>query len=190
MSIPTPVAGPRAPITDRLGISDIAYGFIASKALFAALEVNVFTHLAAGPRTAAELSPLTGVAPSRLRTLLHALAALGLLVSTGPAYRNAPAAQRHLVRGTPGDVGKYFRLQVARQIYPALLHLDDGLAGTGTAFDTLADLLSKPTEAATFTAARSYCRSPRSPAVPRSWPTARLTPGWNHRGSARAYRSG
>ena len=40
------------------------------------------------------------------------------------------------MRGARGDVGEYFRLQIARHIYPALVHLDAGIAGNGAAFDT------------------------------------------------------
>jgi SAM-dependent methyltransferase len=141
-------------VTERRELSSIAYGFIASKALFAALGIDLFTHLAAGPRTAAELAEDTGVAAPRLETLLHALSSIGVVVAEGQAFTNAPASQRYLVRGAPADFGEYFRLQVAQQIYPALVHLDAGLAGTGTAFDTFADLLSRPEEARTFTAAQ------------------------------------
>ena len=45
------------------GISKLAYGFMASKALFGALEIDVFGGLAAGPKTLAELSE-TGIAAS------------------------------------------------------------------------------------------------------------------------------
>ena len=145
---------PAEAVTERRDLSDIAYGFMASKALFAALEVDLFTHLADGPRKPAELSTATGVVPNRLRTLLHALAGLGLVVVDGEMYANAPACQRYLVRGAPGDFGEYFRLQIARQIYPALLHLDAGIAGTGRAFDTLGGLLADPAQARTFTAAQ------------------------------------
>ena len=139
-----------APVSDRRELSTIAYGFMASKALFAALSVDLFTHVEAGRRTAAELSAGTGVAGNRMQTLLHALAALGLLVVDGSGYRNAPACRRYLVRGAPGDFGDYFRLQVNGQIYPALVHLEDGLAGTGAAFDTLGGLLAEPARARRF----------------------------------------
>lgn len=152
------------PVTDRRELSKIAYGFMASKALFAALEVDLFTHLAEGPRTAVQLSALTGVAVNRMQTLVRALAGVGLLVvdphrgggasDGGSDYANAPACQRYLVRGAPGDFGDYFRLQVGRQIYPALAHLDEGLAGTGGAFDTLGGLMSEPVQAHTFTVAQ------------------------------------
>jgi SAM-dependent methyltransferase len=138
------------PATARHQLSDIAYGFMASKALFAALELDLFTELAEGPRTCAELSASTGVAGNRLQTLLHALTALGLTAVDRGRYTNAPAPQRWLVHGAPEDFGDYFRLQVARQIYPALLHLDAGIAGTGAAFDTLGGLLADPREARTF----------------------------------------
>ncbi|HZG89913.1 MAG TPA: methyltransferase [Pseudonocardia sp.] len=141
-------------ITERTALSGIAYGFIASKALFAALELDLFTLLADGPAGAAELAARTGVAENRMRTLLHALAALGLLVPVAGGYANAPAAQRWLVRGVPGAVGEYYRLQIGRQIYPALTHLDAGLAGTGGAFATLTGLLSDPAQARTFTEAQ------------------------------------
>src|SRR5688572_23957833 len=125
--------GTPTPATERAHLSDIAYGFIASKALFAALERDLFTALARGPRTCADLSASTGTARNPLQTLLNALTALGLTVDDGGCYTNAPAAQRWLVRSAPDDIGDYYRLQIGRQIYPALLHLDAGIAGTGAA---------------------------------------------------------
>lgn len=142
------------PVRDRQGLSRIAYGFMASKTLFTALGIDLFSRLAEGPRTVDELSGATGIPANRLQTLLHALAGVGLVVPDGDGYANAPAAARHLVRGAPGDVGDYFRLQVAQQVYPALLHLDDGLAGTGTAFDTWSGLLADPAQARLFTEAQ------------------------------------
>lgn len=139
-------------VTQRRQLSSIAYGFMASQALFAALAVDLFSHLAGGPRTPVELSNDTGLAVHRLRTLLHALSAVGLIVAEGPTYSNAPACQRYLVRGAPGEFGDYFRLQVAQQIYPALVHLDAGLAGNRAASGDIANLLSEPTDARTFTA--------------------------------------
>jgi 2-hydroxy-4-(methylsulfanyl)butanoate S-methyltransferase len=127
---------------------------MASQAMFAALELDLFTHLAGGPLTCAELSARTGIPGNRLQTLLHAVTALGLTTAERGRYTNAPAAERWLVRGAPEDYGDYFRLQIARQIYPALLHLDAGINGTGLAFETLGGLLAEPDEARTFTTAQ------------------------------------
>jgi ubiquinone/menaquinone biosynthesis C-methylase UbiE len=142
------------PVADRRALSAVAYGFMASKALFAALEVDLFTRIAEGGRTVGELAARTGLAENRTRTLLRALAALGLVVAEDGGYANAPASARYLVRGARQELGEYFRLQVGRQIYPALVHLDAGLSGTGGAFDTLAGLLADPDEARTFTVAQ------------------------------------
>jgi ubiquinone/menaquinone biosynthesis C-methylase UbiE len=127
---------------------------MASKALFAALEIDVFTALADGPLAPVDLADRTGVTVVRLRTLLQALAGLGLVVRDGNTFGNAPAADRYLVRGRAEEFGDYFRLQLGRQIYPALLHLDAGIAGTGRAFDSMSALLSAPDEARTFTTAQ------------------------------------
>jgi ubiquinone/menaquinone biosynthesis C-methylase UbiE len=143
-----------SPAATRADISAIAYGFMASKALFAALEIGVFTELADDPLAPDDLADRTGLAARRLRTLLHALAGLGLLVRDGDRFGNAPAADRYLVRGRAEDFGDYFRLQVGRQIYPAMLNLDAGLAGTRRASDTMSALLSAPGDARTFTTAQ------------------------------------
>jgi len=143
-----------SPAARRSDISSIAYGFMASKALFAALEIGVFTVLADGPLAPVAVADRTGIAVGRLRTLLQALAGLGLVVRDGNTFGNAPAADRYLVRGRPDDLGDYFRLQLGRQIFPALLHLDAGIAGTGRAFDTMSALLSAPEDARTFTTAQ------------------------------------
>ena len=57
----------------------ITYGFMASKALFAALEFDLFTHIAGGAGSFPELAKATGIAENRLVTLLTALKSLGLI---------------------------------------------------------------------------------------------------------------
>jgi 2-hydroxy-4-(methylsulfanyl)butanoate S-methyltransferase len=145
---------PVAPAETRRAVAAVAYGFIGSKALFAALEVGLFTALADGPATVDELAAAVAVAPPRLTTLLRTLAALGLVVEDGGRFGNSPAAHRHLVRGARGDLGEYYRLQIGRQIYPALVHLDAGIAGKGAAFDGFGELMASTDDAATFTVAQ------------------------------------
>src|SRR4051794_7951562 len=146
--------GTTAPAATRRDVAAVAYGFIGSKTLFAALEVGLFTALAEGAATVDELAATVSVAPQRLRTLLRALAALGLVGEDAGRFGNSPAAQRHLVRGAPGDLGEYYRLQIGRQIYPALVHLDAGLTGAAPAFDGFAQLMADTSEAETFTVAQ------------------------------------
>jgi SAM-dependent methyltransferase len=117
------------PVTDVRDISRIAYGFMASKALFAALHIDLFTRLRGGARDLDALAAETGVAANRLDTLLAALTSAGLLVRQGSGWANAPGSERYLVRGARADFSDYYRHQIDPIMYPALLHLDAGMAG-------------------------------------------------------------
>ena len=66
----------RKPIEDVSEISAITYGFMASKALFAALEFDLFTHIAQGADSSGALAKVSGIAENRLVTLLTALKSL------------------------------------------------------------------------------------------------------------------
>jgi hypothetical protein len=71
------------PIEDVRDISAITYGFMASKALFAALDFDLFTHIARGIDTSAALAEATGIPENRLLTLLAALKSLGVIAENG-----------------------------------------------------------------------------------------------------------
>jgi SAM-dependent methyltransferase len=142
---------PRA-IQEPREISRIAYGFMASKALFAALNLDLFGRLANGPRSLDELVRETTIAPSRLRKLLTVCVSLGLLETRdGGRYANAPASQSYLVRSAPAYFGDYYRFQIDRQIYPRFEHLDAALRGDGRGFY---GLMEDPTEAEYFSRAQ------------------------------------
>jgi 2-hydroxy-4-(methylsulfanyl)butanoate S-methyltransferase len=138
-------------ITDVREIARIGYGFMASRALFAALDADVFGHLADGPKPLEMLARELGLAAGRLRPLLTACVALGLLTRDGDRYANAPASATYLVRTSPAYFGDYFRFQVSRQIYPTLLHLDAALRGERVDFYSQ---LRDPQEASAFTRAQ------------------------------------
>lgn len=110
-------------------ISRIGYGFMASKVLFAALELDLFSRLAAGPRPLAALADDAGIAPNRLETLLTACVSLGLLAREDGNFANSAAAQAYLVRAAPAYYGDYFRFQTDRQIYPSFQDLHAALRG-------------------------------------------------------------
>jgi SAM-dependent methyltransferase len=80
----------------------IAGGFRQANVLFAAVELDVFDTLAAGPLTEAQLADRVGlhrgVAPAFLATLV----ALGLVERTADDnYRNSPAAAQYLTTDSP-----------------------------------------------------------------------------------------
>ena len=66
-------------LTEADEISNIAFGFMGSKALFAALELGVFSELAKGAMTSTELAKAVDIHPDRAMTLLTSMAGLGLV---------------------------------------------------------------------------------------------------------------
>ncbi len=101
-------------------VSSVAYGFMGSQALFAALEIGLFTELAAGPSTLETLASRLNSEPRLLRALLEACAGMDLVARDGDLYRNSPAAGRYLVRDARGYVGEYYLRQIAGTLYAQL----------------------------------------------------------------------
>jgi 2-hydroxy-4-(methylsulfanyl)butanoate S-methyltransferase len=117
------------PIEEVQTISAITYGFMASKALFAALEFDLFTHIARGADSIGALVQATGIPENRLQTLLTALKSLGLVSEAGGRFANAPATSRYLVAGAPGDFRDYVRFVNGAVGYESFRHLDEALRG-------------------------------------------------------------
>jgi predicted O-methyltransferase YrrM len=140
------------PLTNVRDISQIAYGFMASKALFASLNLDLFTRLSGQTKNLDTLAQETGIASNRLLTLLTACISLGLIIKDGECYGNAPASEAYLVRGAPSYFGDYYRFQIDRQIYPQLEQLDAALRGENVR--ALYDLMFDEGEAEHFTRAQ------------------------------------
>jgi hypothetical protein len=118
------------PVDEVREISAITYGFMASKVLFAALELDVFTRIAHGADSLPALVQATGIAVNRLVTLLTALKSLGLITEREEGrFGNAPATARYLVAGAPGDFRDYVRFVNGVFGYESFRHLDTALRG-------------------------------------------------------------
>lgn len=143
------------PLTDVRDVSRIAYGFMASKALFAALNLDLFSMLTE-PRTLDDLVQASGVPAHRLKTLLATLSSIGLIARDDAAFHNSPVSGRYLARSGPAYFGDYYRWQIDRQVYRALEQLDAGLAGDTSklTFGADAQFLSDPVEAEAFSRAQ------------------------------------
>lgn len=128
-------------------VSSIAYGFMGSQALFAALELGIFDALAAGSGEIAELSDDLGISAEPLSTLMTALVSLGLVNREAERFVNSHAAGRYLVRGVRGYVGDYYLKQVAGIMYPAVAQASRVLRG---AQPTYAAFLDDPARAEEF----------------------------------------
>lgn len=100
-------------------LMQMGLAYRSSAVLFAALELDVFTPLAGGPRTAAEVADAIGgpvqVAP--LRGLLDALTSEGLLTVEGDRYANSELAAAYLVKGRPTYSANSFKY--VENLYPA-----------------------------------------------------------------------
>ena len=116
-------------IEDVRDISAITYGFMASKALFAALDFDLFTRIERGCASPAALAAETGIAENRMVTLLAALKSLGLIAEREGRFSNAPATTKFLVAGAPADFRDYVRLVNGAFGYESFRHLSAALRG-------------------------------------------------------------
>lgn len=106
-------------------LSTIAFSFMASKALFAGLHIDLFTELTGQPRTPEELARATGVPVNRIVMLTTALASIGILTwADDQRLQNSPAAENFLSKHSKYDFGDYLRYQIDQQMYPFLLQLN------------------------------------------------------------------
>ncbi|GHO96829.1 SAM-dependent methyltransferase [Reticulibacter mediterranei] len=110
-------------------ISAIAYGFMGSQALFAALELGLFTSLSDEPCELEALAEKLQMPSGPLSVLLSTCVALRLLTWDGQRYSNSPAAQRFLVRTTRSYVGDYYLRQISSLIYSSLPQVRSLLRG-------------------------------------------------------------
>ena len=105
------MADPATPPPPSPVIDGCNAGALGAFALLAGMKLDLFTPLAAGPRTAEEVAVELGVEADRLQPLLFALAAIGLLkVEDGGRFANTEEADHYLVRGRPRFMGEQWRM--------------------------------------------------------------------------------
>jgi hypothetical protein len=73
--------------------------------MLAGMQLDVFTPLQRGPKTAEEIAHAIGVGPARLRLLLYGLVAAGLLTEQDRRFSNTSEANHFLVKGAPSYMG-------------------------------------------------------------------------------------
>ncbi|HEY6778612.1 MAG TPA: methyltransferase dimerization domain-containing protein [Thermoleophilaceae bacterium] len=96
-------------------IMKLGSAFWGSKTLLSAVELGLFSELAAsGPLAAEELRDRLGLHERSARDFFDALVALGMLEREDGAYRNTPATELFLDRAKPSYVGGMLEMQNAR----------------------------------------------------------------------------
>jgi SAM-dependent methyltransferase len=81
-------------------------GLGAARVLAVATQLGVFTHIAVGCRTAADVAAVTGASGRGVRRLLDALVGLQFLSKSGEGYDLLPVAAEYLVQGRPLYMGR------------------------------------------------------------------------------------
>src|SRR6185312_5858755 len=106
----------------------LALAYRSSAVLFAAVELKVFTGISQGRATAAELAADAHADPEKMRMLLEACVAEGLLAREDGRFTNTSVADAFLVEGRPAYSANGFKY--AADLYPAWSRLAD-LVRTG-----------------------------------------------------------
>ncbi|MDE0780268.1 MAG: methyltransferase [Alphaproteobacteria bacterium] len=137
-------------------VSQIAFGFMGSKALFAGLHIDIFTLLDRNHGTADQIAAETDVPVNRIVTVLTALRSIGLIDLKDSVYTNAPAASTFLSRESKHDFGDYLRYQIDRQMYPFLTQLNEVVDGSldPKAVDSYQHWMSDPEQASIYSNAQ------------------------------------
>jgi len=137
-------------------LDSVAYGFMASQALFTALELSLFDHIAAAGASGAgaeALKKACGVEAPRLQTLLTCLVSVKCLrISPDGMYTLSPNTAQYMVTSSRHFYGDYLRYQIGRQFYRTMGELPDVMT-TGKA-PSYASWFSDPEVARTYTQAQ------------------------------------
>ena len=86
-------------------IEKLASAVYPAFAMVAGMQLDVFTPLQDGPLSVEHLAAALAVPPRKLRPLLYALVAVGLLTVADERFANTPEAAHFLVRGQPAYRG-------------------------------------------------------------------------------------
>ncbi len=155
-------------------IMEIAFGFAASKALFSAVELDLFNTLSESPATAPELQHRLGLNGRGLRDFLDALVSLDLLEREDGVYSNTPVSERFLVRSSDAYIGGM--LEMANQrLYPFWGSLTEALRTgerqneTRNGTDLFAELYRDPARLRGFLEAMSGLSMPAASAIARKF---------------------
>lgn len=101
-------------------IQQLSFSFAAARALAAGVQLRVFSHLAAGHSTAAEVARAAGASERGMRMLLDALVGLELCAKEGDAYGLTPQAGEYLVDSRPNYVGALMETESTWQTWGSL----------------------------------------------------------------------
>jgi hypothetical protein len=112
---------------------DTVNAFQRTAALKTAVELDLFTHAAAGRSTAAELAAACGASSRGVRVLADYLTIIGFLTKEGDRYAPTPDAAAFLDRNSPAYLGGTFEFLLTPQIRHSFETLTAAVRKGGTA---------------------------------------------------------
>lgn len=112
-----PLSGPERLLQMHLSMA-------GERVLAASVQLNVFSHVANGKRTAPEIASAAQASERGMRMLLDALVGFGLLSKTEGLYALGPEAARYLVRESPEYMGAILE---GDHLWSAWSHLVDAI---------------------------------------------------------------
>jgi 2-polyprenyl-3-methyl-5-hydroxy-6-metoxy-1,4-benzoquinol methylase len=112
---------------------DTVNAYQRTEALRAAVALDLFTHVAAGRRTATEIAAACGADPRGVRILSDYLTIVGFLRKDGDRYELTPDADAFLNRNSPAYLGGATEFLLAPALADCFRHLTDAVRKGGTA---------------------------------------------------------
>jgi 2-polyprenyl-3-methyl-5-hydroxy-6-metoxy-1,4-benzoquinol methylase len=104
-----------------------------TEALRAAVELDVFTHVAEGRRSAREIAEACGASPRGVRILADNLTIMGFLNKHDDLYALTPDSAVFLVRASPAYLGGMIDFLLKPQLRESFSHLTSAVRKGGTA---------------------------------------------------------
>jgi SAM-dependent methyltransferase len=96
------------------------FAFMRSATLKAAVDLDLFSHVAQGRDTPAELAAAVGTTERAVRIMLDVLAVHGLIAKQHGRYALGPVAEMLLVRSSPAYAGDFTRVAGSRHVWDAV----------------------------------------------------------------------
>src|SRR5688572_17597786 len=106
---------------------DTATAYQRTEALRAAVELDLFTHVAAGRRTAADIATACEADPRGVRILADYLTIFGFLRKEGDQYALTPDTDVFLNRASPAYVGGALEFLLAPDLRESFRTLTDAV---------------------------------------------------------------
>lgn len=119
-------------------LQQLMFAYIKSGLLKTAVDLELFTHIARGQRTAEAVAKAAGADERGVRIVLDALTVQGLLEKQGDTYRLDPIVETMLVTDSPAYAGAFTRITLNPRLWQAIGGLTD-IVRSGRPPETMVD---------------------------------------------------